>query len=102
MSAPEYRVLYTPDAVTDIQEILLYGVLTLGPEQASAYQVRLKHSIAELAENPHIGRRRDAEYPGARARLVGSHIVYYRIVDRTIEVLRIHHQHADPRRSPER
>jgi toxin ParE1/3/4 len=94
MSARKREVRLTEDADRDLDDILLYGLRELGIEQAMRYQALIERSIATLPDFPDIGFPRDDAFPGSRARIVGVHVIYYRITDELIEVLRILHGHA--------
>lgn len=56
----------------------------------------LQRTIERVVDNPVIGRACDEVRPGYRKLAVGSHMLYYRIVDGdAINVVRILHQRMD-------
>jgi toxin ParE1/3/4 len=50
----------------------------------------------EIGDYPEIGRRREELLPGCRIRPVKYHVIYYRIANDVIEIIRILHERKDP------
>ncbi len=74
----------------------MYGIDTWGEAHAAIYVAALDRAIDELGDLPEIGPTRDDLRPGLRSRLVGEHIVFYRVTQREIRVSRILHARQDP------
>ncbi len=53
-------------------------------------------AIQELLSHPQPGSVRDDVAPGLRSRRVGQHLVFYRVYDRSIRIIRILHTKMDP------
>ncbi len=98
MSARRRRVRLTPRAQRDYDDILLYTEATWGPEQADRYEAALDRGLARLGTNARIGVARDDLHPGLRVHPVERHLLYYRIRNDTVEVIRILHERVDPAR----
>jgi toxin ParE1/3/4 len=98
MSHPSRALSLTPRAEQDYDDILLYGRQTWGMEQTLRYKSDLDRAIERLGEFPEISRTHDRYFEGCRIRSVGSHVLYYRILDDEIQVVRILHKRADPSR----
>lgn len=98
MSVPSWSVDLSPEARVDFTDILLYTQEQWGEEQRDRYQATLQQAIAGLADFPKAGVRRDRVVLGCRVRPVEQHVLYYRIEDGTISVVRILHRRADPAR----
>jgi toxin ParE1/3/4 len=98
MSSPSRTVILSPDARADFTDILLYTWQQWGEDQRDRYEAILTQAIAALAEFPEAGALRPLLFPGCRVRVVELHILYYRIRNDKIEVVRILHGRADPRR----
>jgi toxin ParE1/3/4 len=100
MSSPKRKrtAILSPAARADFTDILLYTWQQWGEEQRDRYQATLEQAIAALADFPAAGVRLPRLCAGCRARRIGSHVLYYRIMDDTIEVVRILHERSDPTR----
>jgi toxin ParE1/3/4 len=98
MSSRKRTVSLSPDARIDFTDILLYTRQEWGEEQRDRYEAALVHAMANLADYPDLGERRPGLFSGCHAHVVGRHVLYYRITDDTIEVVRILHERADPTR----
>jgi toxin ParE1/3/4 len=98
MSAPERTVIVSPDAQVDLADILIHTAQQWGEEQRDRYEATLVQAISGLADYPESGARRERLFPGCRVRLAGRHVIYYRIADDIVEVVRILHASTDPAR----
>lgn len=98
MSSRKRAVILSPDAQADFTDILLYTWQEWGEEQRDQYEATLTQAITGLAHYSEIGERRPGLFQGCRARLVARHVLYYRIRDDIIEIVRILHAQADPAR----
>lgn len=89
MSSPKLEL--TTAARSDLAGIFQYSVEQWGVEQADRYRTRLYAACGNLASFPDLGRRR-REY-GSRVRSfpVAQHIVYDRVIEDGVEVVRITH-----------
>lgn len=59
------------------------------------YLSAIDRVFERLAENPQIGHSCDQIRAGYRKHVVGRHVVFYRVIDTGIEVVRILHQNMD-------
>src|SRR5687767_7052477 len=98
MSVRKKSVVVTPDAEADINDILLYTWQQWGEVQRDRYDAVLERAIAALADFPEIGPRMPWIFPGCHIRPVEHHVLYYRITDDVIVVVRILHERADSTR----
>jgi toxin ParE1/3/4 len=94
---PDSSVWFSPLAENDLEEIWRYTFETWSIEQADRYVTDILSACKAISGNPKLGRRIDVregylKYP------VGSHFVFYRMRDHTIEVIRILHQRMDVQR----
>ena len=84
----------SPRAETDLEEIWLYTFEHWSVEQADRYQNQIIAVIGELAAGGKTGRPvhvREGYYKYP----VGSHFVFYRLSDASLDVIRILHQRMD-------
>src|SRR5436190_7701863 len=84
------RPYLTERAETDLQQI--WEVIA---EHSRVYADRLIEQITSkaqtLADMPGIGRRREDMLPFLRSYPLGSYVIFYRLVDDGIEVVRVLH-----------
>jgi len=90
----EYRL--TNKAVEDLNGIWNYTAEEWSEEQADSYYEMLLNSCQALANNPELGKN----YGGVTTDLFGlkanRHIIFYRkLVDKTVEIIRILHGRMD-------
>lgn len=96
MSVRRGPLRFTTRAQRDLDDILLYSETTWGPDQADRYEAALAEGFDTLRANPQIGMAQVHLLPGLRAYFLQRHVVYYRIVGDTLEVVRILHERVDP------
>ncbi len=62
---------------------------------ADSFVDLLTRQFALLADNPYAGRRRDDLRPGYRSFPVREYLIFYRIAEPGVRILRILHGHRD-------
>ena len=82
-------------ALADLDEIWLYTVETWSLTQADRYFSLIFDEIDHICEHPTSGKSMDHIRKGYRASKVKSHLVFYRVIDNTIEIIRILHEKMD-------
>lgn len=82
----------TPRARRDLDEIWDYSRNRWGEARAEAYLRRLSRDMRTVAEAPGLGRAADEVRRGYRRLPSGSHVVFYRVTDTGIAVIRILHE----------
>jgi toxin ParE1/3/4 len=89
------RVRWTEGAKGHLRRIL-ERVQRDDPSAARKLRTRLKHSVGELGDYPHIGRL-VPEFPdeAIRERIVAPYRVFYLVQQETVVVLAIHHGRRD-------
>ena len=97
MSVPRRQVVFTPPADEDFIGILQYTAREWGVRQRDTYSRKLTDALQRLTHFPHLGKPRDDLRPGLRAREAGEHVIYYRVNDEAITVLRLLHHTMDPK-----
>ena len=68
------RLVLSPLAQEDYEDIAVYAVTTWGEEQWVSYEGALVQALTALAETPLLGRPRDDLRPGARSLRVREHV----------------------------
>lgn len=89
----EYRL--TPAAERDLEGIWLYTYERWGLEQANRYTDQLTLAFASLAQSPNQAPVCDHIRAGYRRFWIERHMVYFRVVDYGILIVRILHDHMD-------
>ena len=85
-------------ATADLSEISRYTTKTWGGDQATAYLAGLRDRMRWLAGAPKRGKARPDLQEGLYSFLQQSHVIYYRIGRKGIEVVRVLHRRRDPDR----
>lgn len=93
MANKTYR-LY-PKAIDDLESIYLYSVKEFGIHRTEDYIAAFESSFQYLADDPLISRKCDYVYSNLRAFNVGSHVIFLKITDDGIVIIRILHQSMD-------
>jgi toxin ParE1/3/4 len=88
-------LVLTPRAQADLDEIWDYTADRWGLDQAETYARQLWRAIQAIADNPSRGRECDEVRPGYRQYPSGSHVLFYRLVEGGIDVVRILHERMD-------
>lgn len=93
VSCPRYWL--TRDAESDLEEIARYTLKTWDARRLEAYRQRLEHRLELLLANPEQGRNHPMLSQDFRYVVEGKHYIFYRRVDREVEVLRFLHCRCD-------
>lgn len=73
----------------------------MGARRAAAYLRDIQTAFGLIVERPNIGLVLEGLDDGYRKRAVGSHVIFYRVLDDRIEIDRVLHQNMDAtQRSP--
>jgi toxin ParE1/3/4 len=89
------RYVVSPRAQADIEDIWDYTAARWDISQAERYIRAIRATIETLADDPLLGRGCDEIREGYRKYPVGSHVVFYRMRDIGLDVVRILHQRMD-------
>jgi toxin ParE1/3/4 len=82
-------------AVADLEEIWLYTVEKWSVNQADRYYNLIFDEVSYICKNINSGKSMEHVRKGYRASKVKSHFIFYRIVNNTVEVIRILHERMD-------
>ena len=85
----------SPAAEADVEEIWDYTVRNWGEAQAERYTRDIRDACEALGDGTLSGRSAENIRAGYRKAAVGSHVVFYRVRDDVVEVIRILHQSMD-------
>jgi toxin ParE1/3/4 len=90
------RYELTKFAERDLQSIADYTIEKLGVNQARRYRDSLFRTFESLTEHPEMGRDYSNVKEGCRRHEHESHVIYYKITDSGILVLRLLYRSQDP------
>jgi toxin ParE1/3/4 len=82
-------------AVSDLEEIWFYTFEKWLKEQADRYYNLIFNEINYISKNVSAGKSMEHVRKGYRATKVKSHLIFYKIVNDTIEIIRILHEQMD-------
>ncbi len=92
----EYRL--SPAAERDLESIWAYTVRQWGVDQANRYIDSLTAAFAELAQSPKTAPSCEHIRPSYRRWGVERHIIYFRLTDFGIAVIRVLHDRMEASR----
>ncbi len=95
MTTSSRRLDLAKDAERDVRGILRFTRTAWGERQRAVYAQQIADALEQLTRFPDLGERRDQISAGLRARPVEQHVIYYRITDQAIMVLRVLHVRMD-------
>jgi|SRR5690349_18196132 len=84
-----------PQVETELEEIWHYITDHSNMEIADRLIDSITTRFLLLAQNPHLGRRRDDLRPNIRSFPVGNYIIFYRIENDTVLILHVLHGSRD-------
>lgn len=90
-------VRYSRAAKADLAKIWHYSVETWGAVQANSYARKLQTVSSEVSTGQRIGRKSSAQDGMFKIRC-GSHVIYYRMTEDEVEIVRILHGKQDVER----
>ena len=84
-----------PKAINDLESIYLYSSNEFGIQRTEDYFLIIETSFQHLADDPLISRKCDYIRQNLRAFNVGSHVIFFKITDYGVAVIRVLHQSMD-------
>ncbi|MEE9493089.1 MAG: type II toxin-antitoxin system RelE/ParE family toxin [Gammaproteobacteria bacterium] len=95
---PAHQLVIAPATKNDLKSIYHYGLRQWGQAQSVNYMAAIKDQFWSLTEHPLMGIERPELLPYTRSLPIQNHILFYRVTDNRIEVIRILHSRQDPQR----
>ena len=89
------RIVNSTLAESDLLEIWLYTAEEWNLSQADKYLAQLGSTLKNLIDHPEMGKDRADLKKGYRSLLVNHHIVFYRVIDDEIQIMRVLHESVD-------
>ena len=79
----------------DLEDIFDYTLDEFGFDQAEKYLLEIEEIFQNLIANPQIGKKRDEIKQGLYSFPKDNHIIFYRILDNHIRIVRVLHGSRD-------
>ena len=89
------RLRLYPRAITDLEDIYLYGVGEFGLEKAESYIKNIEVAFQNVANTPDISRKCDHIRSGLLAWNVESHVIFLKKTKTGIAIIRVLHKSRD-------
>lgn len=89
------RYALSPAAQGDLEIIWDYSLRHWGEAQAETYTRSIQAACEALAKDTLVRRSAEAIRAGYRKVAVGSHVMFFRIQEDVVEIMRILHQSMD-------
>ena len=90
------RFHLTNKAVEDLDSIWFYTIEKWSENQADKYYRTLSNEFQEIADTKRIIDREYIEiHPGLYGRHCQKHVIFYRLIDKEVEIVRILHEKMD-------
>lgn len=97
MTESNRRIDLASEARRDFRDTLRFSRRQWGEDQRDRYARRLIGAMERLVQFPDLGERRDDLSKGLRGLSIEQHIIFCRVDDRAITVMRILHVKMDAR-----
>lgn len=89
------HILLSKYAEKDLENIFDYTEKEFGKPQAVAYVSSFDESFSLIAKNPEVGRHRNDVRKDLRSLIKDKHIIFYRLQNNGIRIVRILHTSQD-------
>lgn len=90
-----HKVLLLPAASRDLDAIAVYTMQQWGTAQARHYLAGMRASITSLADFPLRNPVYRSEEKEFRKLLCGHHLIFYLVIEDTVQIIRILHERMD-------
>lgn len=92
------RIVKSPAAETDLENIWLYSFEKWGEERGDRYHDELFKGMNRLIDHPMSGQSREQVRQGYRSIQINRHVVYYRLDGEIIDIVRVLHERMIPQK----
>jgi len=95
MTVEKLAILFAPNAEKNLEDIRDYIEDNGDAKAADSVVEKIFNVCSSLQKMPKMGKARDELAPGVRSITSGNYVIYYRINEQSIDVLRVWHSHRD-------
>lgn len=88
-------LVLSPAAREDLRAIHQYGARQWGKPRSNEYMNSLKDKLWLILEQPEIGAVRSELPPDVRSVSVASHVIFYRVQQHQLQIIRVLHGRQD-------
>ncbi len=88
-----YRLSRLAD--NDLIDIITYTKQKFGSNQTKKYLLEINSVVESLINNPYLGKRRLDILPDIYTFPVGAHLIFYKLDDKQLLIVRILHESRD-------
>jgi toxin ParE1/3/4 len=89
------RIIWSREADDDLLQILSYLASEASIVRADNQIYTIERACLRLADWPLSGRSRDSIIPGMRSIVAAPHVIFYRVLEDSIQIIRVLHGHRD-------
>ena len=89
MAGRRGTAIWSPEALVDVDEIWNYYDRVAGRNTAENILREISEVVATIEDHPFVGRSRNELRSGFRALAASTHVVFYRVVDDVLEIVRV-------------
>lgn len=93
---PNKPIHLSPAAADDLRHIQQHTISHWGIQQWRSYADDLDGLFKQLRDNPALGPKRNEVRLGLRSFPIGAHIIWYRNLPDTLEIVRVLHAAMSP------
>ncbi|NVO16529.1 MAG: type II toxin-antitoxin system RelE/ParE family toxin [Rhodoplanes sp.] len=95
MATSRLKLLWSPEAERDLGDAYDYVAITGSPGGAANLLRSLEQGCRSLLDYPHKGRPRSELTSGLRSMVIHPYVVFYRLSETAVEVVRVLHGRRD-------
>jgi len=92
------RLVVAAAARQDLRDIARFTEETWGLAQSRRYMSAIRERFIRIRDRPAIGAPRDDVRAGYRSLPSGRHVIFYRLTDEAVEIVRVLHDSMDVHR----
>jgi toxin ParE1/3/4 len=89
------KLVVSDAARQDLRDIARYTEKNWGSARKDTYLEAIKGRFRLIRERPTAGAPRDEIRPGYRSLSIGRHVIFYRLTEDAVEIVRILHGNMD-------
>src|SRR5512140_3579755 len=95
MPSARLAIIWSPEAEEDLIGIWAYLAEQATEQVADSQLAAIESACVKLEHWPHAGRQRDDLLPGLRSVLAVPYVIFYRVRNDVVEVVRVIHGRRD-------
>jgi len=89
------KIVWSPESDEDLLQIWSYLASETSVAVADEQIQKIEHACRKLSDWPLSGRSRDLIFPGIRSIMASPHLIFYRVTDEAVQIVRVLHGRRD-------